>query len=214
MIAEELYCEVDASRCRCWRHIAESLVRYCGFAFLFYRYFYRACQGSLFPSPVQVGRQLDRLPVELRRRLLHQSQAKLFPLCRTFLKPCSSALTHPHPAHAKHKPRATQHGVTKSMEMKDTSRSSRNAENHVVQNSLHGPSESSTLPYTKDQPPTEPIALTSRPLLQPPSPLHADSVQLISPPSGSPQGVTYKKSPDVSQNLTPGRLREHSPSGC
>ncbi|XP_077572300.1 phospholipid-transporting ATPase VA [Stigmatopora nigra] len=28
------------------------------------RYFYRACQGTIFPSPVQVGRQLDRLPTK------------------------------------------------------------------------------------------------------------------------------------------------------
>ncbi|KAM6939348.1 phospholipid-transporting ATPase VA [Lycodopsis pacificus] len=30
------------------------------------RYFYRACQGTLFPNPVQVGRQLDQLPAETR----------------------------------------------------------------------------------------------------------------------------------------------------
>lgn len=173
------------------------------------RYFYRACQGSVFPSPVQVGRQLDRLPPELRRRLLHQSQAKLFPFCRPFLKPCSSTLTHPHPAHAKHKPRAANPGITKSMEMKDTSQNSRNTENHVVQNSESSP-QSSTLPYTKDLPPPEPSVLTSTPLLP-----HTDSVQLVSPPSSGPPGVTYKKSSDVSQDQTPGRLREHSepPSG-
>lgn len=183
------------------------------------RYFYRACQGSLFPSPLQVGRQLDRFPPELRRRLLHQSQAKLFPFCRPFIKPCSSTLTHhhphphphphPQPAHTKHKPRAAHPITTKSMEMKDTSRSSRNTENHVVQNSEnspHGPSESSTLPYTKDQPPPNPHTLTSTPLLP-----HTDRVQLVSPPSGGPPGVTYKKSPEVSENLLPGRLRE--PSG-
>ncbi|KAB5583788.1 hypothetical protein PHYPO_G00099670 [Pangasianodon hypophthalmus] len=177
------------------------------------RYFYRACQGSVFPSPVQVGRQLDRLPLELRRRLLHQNQAKLFPFCRPFLKPCSSTLTHPHPAHAKHKPRAAEPGMPKSMEMKDTSRSSRNSENHVAQNSEnspHKPTESSTLPYTKDQPHPERGALTSTPLLP-----HTDSVQLVSPPSGGPPGVTYKKRSDISENLTPGRLLEHSepPSG-
>ncbi|XP_046892740.1 phospholipid-transporting ATPase VA [Hypomesus transpacificus] len=37
------------------------------------RYFYRACQGSLFPSQVQVGRQLDRLPAETRRNILSLS---------------------------------------------------------------------------------------------------------------------------------------------
>ncbi|KAL6107638.1 atp10a [Pungitius sinensis] len=34
------------------------------------RYFYRACQGTLFPSPVQVGRQLDKLPAETCKNLL------------------------------------------------------------------------------------------------------------------------------------------------
>ncbi|XP_077441006.1 phospholipid-transporting ATPase VA [Vanacampus margaritifer] len=32
------------------------------------RYFYRACQGTIFPSPVQVGRQLDRRPAKDPRR--------------------------------------------------------------------------------------------------------------------------------------------------
>ncbi|XP_057697770.1 phospholipid-transporting ATPase VA isoform X2 [Corythoichthys intestinalis] len=32
------------------------------------RYFYRACQGTIFPSPVQVGRQLDRFPAKDPRR--------------------------------------------------------------------------------------------------------------------------------------------------
>ncbi|KAG7467187.1 hypothetical protein MATL_G00150630 [Megalops atlanticus] len=36
------------------------------------RYFYRACQGSLFPSPVQAGRQLDKLSLESRRSILSQ----------------------------------------------------------------------------------------------------------------------------------------------
>lgn len=40
------------------------------------RYFYRACQGTLFPSPVQVGRQLDKLPYEIRRNILSLSGVK------------------------------------------------------------------------------------------------------------------------------------------
>ncbi|XP_027029904.2 phospholipid-transporting ATPase VA isoform X2 [Tachysurus fulvidraco] len=175
------------------------------------RYFYRACQGSLFPSPLQVGRQLDRFPPELRRRLLHQSQNNLFPFSRPFIKPCSSMLTppQPHPAHTKHKPTVSDLSMSsKSMEMKDTSRTSGNTENHhVVQNSKyspHGASESSTLPYTKDQPHPDPGVLTSTPLLP-----HTDSVRLASPPCG---GVTYKKGSDVSEDPTPGPLREHSGS--
>ncbi|XP_075937632.1 phospholipid-transporting ATPase VA isoform X2 [Anarhichas minor] len=34
------------------------------------RYFYRACQGTLFPNPVQVGRQLDKLPAETHGNIL------------------------------------------------------------------------------------------------------------------------------------------------
>uniref|UniRef100_A0AAY4DUK9 Phospholipid-transporting ATPase n=1 Tax=Denticeps clupeoides TaxID=299321 RepID=A0AAY4DUK9_9TELE len=41
------------------------------------RYFYRACQGSLFPSPVQVGRQLDKLPPDTRRNLLSLNRMKV-----------------------------------------------------------------------------------------------------------------------------------------
>uniref|UniRef100_A0AAV2KYM5 Phospholipid-transporting ATPase n=2 Tax=Knipowitschia caucasica TaxID=637954 RepID=A0AAV2KYM5_KNICA len=37
------------------------------------RYFYRACQGTLFPSAVQVGRQLDKLPIETRKNILSLS---------------------------------------------------------------------------------------------------------------------------------------------
>ncbi|XP_058259176.1 phospholipid-transporting ATPase VA isoform X2 [Hemibagrus wyckioides] len=170
------------------------------------RYFYRACQGSLFPSPVQVGRQLDRFPPELRRHLLHQNQAKLFPFCRSFTKTHHHhhhPHPHHHPSHTKHKPTAAD---PRSMEMKDTSRSSRNTENHVLQNlenSPHGASESSTLPYTKDQSPP----VTSTPLLP-----HTDGVWLVSPPSGSAPGVTYKKSSNVLENPTPVPLREHSGS--
>ncbi len=43
----------------------------------FSRYFYRACQGTLFPSPVQVGRQLDKLPAETRRNILSLSRVKV-----------------------------------------------------------------------------------------------------------------------------------------
>lgn len=41
------------------------------------RYFYRACQGTLFPSPVQVGRQLDTLPAEICRNILSLSRVKV-----------------------------------------------------------------------------------------------------------------------------------------
>uniref|UniRef100_A0A147ACK7 Phospholipid-transporting ATPase n=1 Tax=Fundulus heteroclitus TaxID=8078 RepID=A0A147ACK7_FUNHE len=41
------------------------------------RYFYRACQGTLFPNPVQAGRQLDKLPSDTRRNILSLSRVKM-----------------------------------------------------------------------------------------------------------------------------------------
>lgn len=76
----------------------------------FHRYFYRACQGSLFPGAVQVGRQLDKLPAETRRNLLSLSWMKagslgslfgprpsLFPFSASFPRGCGPRLRQPHP---------------------------------------------------------------------------------------------------------------------
>uniref|UniRef100_A0A3P9JG78 Phospholipid-transporting ATPase n=1 Tax=Oryzias latipes TaxID=8090 RepID=A0A3P9JG78_ORYLA len=41
------------------------------------RYFYRACHSTLFPNPVQVGRQLDKLPADTRRNILSLSRVKM-----------------------------------------------------------------------------------------------------------------------------------------
>uniref|UniRef100_A0A3Q3R1N9 Phospholipid-transporting ATPase n=1 Tax=Monopterus albus TaxID=43700 RepID=A0A3Q3R1N9_MONAL len=59
------------------------------------RYFYRACQGTLFPSPVQVGRQLDKLPAETRRNILSLSRVKVG--SPVHLKPPFLSLTKPSP---------------------------------------------------------------------------------------------------------------------
>ncbi|RVE74069.1 hypothetical protein OJAV_G00037460 [Oryzias javanicus] len=40
------------------------------------RYFYRACHSTLFPNPVQVGRQLDKLPADTRRNILSLRQGQ------------------------------------------------------------------------------------------------------------------------------------------
>lgn len=40
------------------------------------RYFYRACQGTLFPNPVQVARELDKLPAETRKNIFSLSRVK------------------------------------------------------------------------------------------------------------------------------------------
>ncbi|XP_048109055.1 phospholipid-transporting ATPase VA [Alosa alosa] len=71
------------------------------------RYFYRACQGSLFPGPVQVGRQLDKLPAETRRNLLSLQWMKvgsfgsLFgprPSFFPFPRGCGPRSRQPHPS--------------------------------------------------------------------------------------------------------------------
>ncbi|XP_072540521.1 phospholipid-transporting ATPase VA [Salminus brasiliensis] len=110
------------------------------------RYFYRACQGSLFPSPMLVGRQLDKLPPEIRRHFLSQSKMKLasagsvhpphpplFPFCRPFFKDSSSRVRHTHNTN-KQKDKAGQSIPvhSKGMEMKDTLASSKNPENHLT----------------------------------------------------------------------------------
>lgn len=40
------------------------------------RYFYRVCQCTLFPSLVQIGRQLDKIPNEVRKNILTLGQVK------------------------------------------------------------------------------------------------------------------------------------------
>uniref|UniRef100_A0AAR2JRQ9 Phospholipid-transporting ATPase n=1 Tax=Pygocentrus nattereri TaxID=42514 RepID=A0AAR2JRQ9_PYGNA len=136
------------------------------------RYFYRACQGSLFPSPLQVGRQLDKLPLEMRRHFLSQirpNRPPLFPFCRPFFKDCSLRVQHTHNTTTKRKDKAGQANPvhSKGMEMKDTPLSSKNPENHLMcAGEISLPSD-------------------------------LESVQLISPPSGGPPGVTYKKNQEI-----------------
>ncbi|XP_051563477.1 phospholipid-transporting ATPase VA-like [Myxocyprinus asiaticus] len=112
------------------------------------RYFYRACQGSLFPNPVHVGRQLDKLPVDMRRLFLSQSQMKLgslgslfapraphFPLCRPFQKDYRPRVKQAHMSGTKHKENAIASPIpSKSMDMRDTPLSSKNTENHIKLN--------------------------------------------------------------------------------
>ncbi|XP_051987013.1 phospholipid-transporting ATPase VA-like [Xyrauchen texanus] len=112
------------------------------------RYFYRACQGSLFPNPVHVGRQLDKLPVDMRRLFLSQSQMKLgslgslfapraphFPLCRPFQKDYRPRVKQAHMSGTKLKENAIASPIpSKSMEMRDTPLSSKNSENHIKLN--------------------------------------------------------------------------------
>lgn len=112
------------------------------------RYFYRACQGTLFPNPVHVGRQLDTLPMDMRRIFLSQSQMKLgslgslfpprapfFPLCRPFQKDYRPRVKQTHMNSTKQKEKAISSPIlSKSMEMRDTPLSSKNSDNHITLN--------------------------------------------------------------------------------
>uniref|UniRef100_A0A8C1K953 Phospholipid-transporting ATPase n=1 Tax=Cyprinus carpio TaxID=7962 RepID=A0A8C1K953_CYPCA len=112
------------------------------------RYFYRACQGTLFPNPVHMGRQLDKLPVDMRRIFLSQSQMKLgslgslfaprapfFPLCGPFQKDYRPRVKQTHMSGTKQKEKAIANPIpSKSMEMRDPPLSSKNSDNHITLN--------------------------------------------------------------------------------
>uniref|UniRef100_A0A8C2GG95 Phospholipid-transporting ATPase n=1 Tax=Cyprinus carpio TaxID=7962 RepID=A0A8C2GG95_CYPCA len=112
------------------------------------RYFYRACQGTLFPNPVHMGRQLDKLPVDMRRIFLSQSQMKLgslgslfaprapfFPFCGPFQKDYRPRVKQTHMSGTKQKEKAIANPIpSKSMEMRDTPLSSKNSDNHITLN--------------------------------------------------------------------------------
>lgn len=112
------------------------------------RYFYRACQGSLFPTPVQVGRQLDRLPADMRRLFLSQSRMKLgslgslftprapfIPLFRPFQKDYRPGMKQAHMSGTKQKEKAIASPIpSKSMEMRDTPLNSKTSGNHIILN--------------------------------------------------------------------------------
>ncbi len=183
------------------------------------RYFYRACQGTLFPSPVQVGRQLDKLPAETRRNILSLSRVKVgSPLSP---KPPFLSHTKPSPKGCNKKDQRSFPSSKTSqgpvLQTDDQARRSPlgpiDSEKGVSDVYTLGPTEIDTLPYTKDAPP-----LSGEP--QPPStkdseclnktleasdlslsswitstPLltQTDSVQLNLPPDGDSQCVKYTR---------------------
>lgn len=134
------------------------------------RYFYRACQSTLFPSPVQIGRQLDKIPAEVRRNILTLGRVK-----------ASSPPLGPRPNFlplAKHN--------TKDPSFHNTGESQTDRQAHAAD----------TLPYTKDAgrapegPDLRPPGwVTSTPLMAP-----ADGVQLELLPDKDSQSVKYTRS--------------------
>lgn len=202
---------------RAWRIVLKCVLT--SGSVLLCRYFYRACQGTLFPSPVQVGRQLDKLPAETRRNILSLSRVKVgSPLSP---KPPFLSLTKPSPKGCNKKDqRSFPSSKTSQGPVLQTDNQSRrsplgptDSEKGLSDIYTLVPSEIDTLPYTKDAPP-----LSEEP--QPPStkdsecpdktletsnlslsswitstPLHTqtDSVQLNLPHNGDSQCVKYTR---------------------
>lgn len=179
------------------------------------RYLYRACQGTLFPSPVQVGRQLDKLPAETRRNILSLSRAKVG--SQLSPQPPILSLSKPSSKVCKNKdhrsfPKAPQGHVLHAEEQSQRSPPGPPDSNKGLSDLYTLLStETDTLPYTKDAPqvsgglhvpstkdskcPDKTLevsdrsqsgCITSTPLLT-----QTDSVQLNLPPDGDPQCVKY-----------------------
>ncbi|XP_042337306.1 phospholipid-transporting ATPase VA-like [Plectropomus leopardus] len=182
------------------------------------RYFYRACQGTLFPSPVQVGRQLDKLPSETRRNILSLRRVKVgSPLSPT---PPFLSLSKPSPKGCNKKDQRSFPGSETSqgpiLQTEQGQRSPQgptDSERGLSDHYTSAPTEKDTLPFTTDapklsgepQPPSTKDSecldktleaadlslsswITSTPLLP-----HTDSVQLNLPPDGDSQCVRYTR---------------------
>uniref|UniRef100_A0A8D0D6W2 Phospholipid-transporting ATPase n=1 Tax=Sander lucioperca TaxID=283035 RepID=A0A8D0D6W2_SANLU len=161
------------------------------------RYFYRACQGTLFPSPVQVGRQLDKLPTETRRNILSLSRVKAGSALSP--KPPFLSLSKPSPKGCNKKDQRsfpsseTSQGPALQMDEQGRRSPLGPADSNKGPSDLYSivPTEKDTLPYTKDAPklPGEPLSgwITSTPLLS-----QTGSVQLNLPP----QCVKYTRNSD------------------
>ncbi|XP_060886341.1 phospholipid-transporting ATPase VA [Labrus mixtus] len=178
------------------------------------RYFYRACQGTLFPSPVQVGRQLDKLPTETRRNILSLSRVEV----GSPLSPKTHFLSLSTPSSTgcnKKDQRSFPGSNTSQGPVLQTDNQARRRGPADSERDLYTfvPSEIDTLPYTKDapklseepQPPSTKDSerldktleasdlslsgwITSTPLLS-----QTDSIHLNLPPDGDTPCVRYTR---------------------
>nr|XP_029132633.1 probable phospholipid-transporting ATPase VA [Labrus bergylta] len=117
------------------------------------RYFYRACQGTLFPSPIQVGRQLDKLPAETRRNILSLSRVEV----GSALSPKTHFLSLSTPSSTgcnKKDQRSFPGSNTSQGPVLQTDNQARRRGPADSERDLYTfvPSEIDTLPYTKDAP--------------------------------------------------------------
>uniref|UniRef100_A0A7N5ZQA1 Phospholipid-transporting ATPase n=1 Tax=Anabas testudineus TaxID=64144 RepID=A0A7N5ZQA1_ANATE len=193
------------------------------FAALLPRYFYRACQGTLFPSPVRVGRQFDKLPAETRRNILSLSRVKVgSPLSP---KPPFLSLTKPSSNDCNKKDQRSfvssktslvKQGPVLQTEQGKGPRSPLgppDSEKELLERYTLVPTETDTLPYTKDstqlsgeQPPpstknSEFLDKTLEPqnlslsswITSTPLLTQTDGVQLTLPPDSDSQCVKYTR---------------------
>uniref|UniRef100_A0A669DNH3 Phospholipid-transporting ATPase n=1 Tax=Oreochromis niloticus TaxID=8128 RepID=A0A669DNH3_ORENI len=180
------------------------------------RFFYRACQGTLFPSPVQLGRQLDKLPADIRRNILSLSRVKVgSPLCPK-LPFLSLAKASPKGYNKKDRRSVSgskQGPLLQTDEAKRSPLQPTDSDMHLSDLYTPAPSEVDTLPYTKDNPApsgelqtssaadSEHLNETIEPsdvnlsscVTSTPLPAQADGVQLSMPPDGASQCVRYTR---------------------
>ncbi|XP_014837248.1 PREDICTED: probable phospholipid-transporting ATPase VA [Poecilia mexicana] len=174
------------------------------------RYFYRACQGTLFPSAAQAGRQLDKLPSDTRRNVLGLSRFKMRSLLGAgpnFLslsKPKVSQTTTPGSSQDKQSP------------VKQT-RKEKGQKIQLVLPHSHAPSHATHSPRLPGKPkphstkhldetlpppgPSSPSQTASPPLVK-----QMVSIHLNLPPDGASQCVTYTQSSEG--GLRSGRIAE------
>lgn len=179
-------------------------------AFIF-RYFYRACQNSLVPSPVQVGRRSDASPAEARGIIRSHGSPKP-----------------PFPSTVKFSPK-----VCDKKDPNTAPRSTSQADSSRVSDGGKGscsrvPTKTDSILNTKDppqlsdEPPLPPPSvpecldktletsdlslsscMASTPLLTP-----TDSIQLKMPPDGELQCVKYMRTPECEAAVRPAESTE------
>ncbi|XP_006639297.2 phospholipid-transporting ATPase VA [Lepisosteus oculatus] len=133
------------------------------------RYFYRAFQGTLFPSPVQIGRQLDKLSPDTRSNILSQMKIKVgsrfeprttfYPLSGPFPKDYSQRTEESHFCKQWNSPKGsggTGHSTVAAQSVQDKEKGSYRHSTDVAPK-VDGPtaesftaSETDTLPYSRE----------------------------------------------------------------
>lgn len=180
-----------------------------GSVFIF-RYFYRACQNSLLPSPVQVGRLLDKSPAEASRDIRSHGSPN-----SPFL-----SLTKPSPKFCNKKDSKTAQRSASQADCNKISASEKGLQSLVTAqiDSLLNTKDPPQLPDEAQLRPEVPDCLdntletsdlslssciTSTPLLA-----QMDSIQLTMPPEGDLQCVKYTRISEGGPAVQPAQRTE------